>query len=596
MGSCSTKPVFSSLRKQKHEQHAPMWVVKLSHVLEMPKGPPVGYEDLQRMGMLVEYQYQPEFLCIFVSHQWYGSSHPDRFGEQLQVFQQALKNIISGEVEVENDGQTQFLGIFLKLGRAERERLQDAYVWMDWFSVPQSASSGERRSACISSIPFYVECCEIFLVLVPCVHHNDTGVECDYRSYLQRGWCRTEMMCKLLSDNDRVPIVVVSSPGTAAFMVPCQWVHSPAPDGDFTVDKDRELCSEIIKVALACKIDGLKYDKKKRNLYRYLVARFESFCGLPSKSRNLSTFLHDFNFQSLQEAVKQRHGMGAVACCAVSGDLERLKDFVARGAPVETKLPALPELDLGFPGFTPLMLATQNSWHSVAPVAELLHLKANSNAKATGISVLAEACTAETVRLLVEHRAEINAVQDPWRLPPLAVMAARPAVEMAALQEMLSLRADVNAGSYAPFISLAAHYNGHANGPKVAQLLLDARADVNKAGSCESMLFSVLGMFSRTCSRCIQTQPILMKYFANLKGCTPLTCAVLMGDLELAKLLLLQRADPDIKNYNGKKPFEVALNDEMRRKFEALRATEEEDETGLHVLRACKSQLVEVAL
>ena len=242
------------------------------------------------------------------------------------------------------------------------------------------------------------------------------------------------------------------------------------------------------------------------------------------------------------------------------------------------------------------MLATQNSWHSVAPVAELLHLKANSNAKATGISILAEACTAETVRLLVEHRAEINAVQDPWRLPPLAIMAARPAVEMGALQEMLSLRADVNAGSYAPFISLAAHYNGHANGPKVAQLLLDARADVNKAGSCESMLFSVLGMFSRTCSRCIPTQPILMKYFANLKGCTPLTCAVLMGDRELAKLLLLQRADPDIKNYNGKKPFEVALNDEMRRKFTALRATEEEDETGLHVLRACKSQLVEVAL
>ena len=57
----------------------------------------------------------------------------------------------------------------------------------------------------------------------------------------------------------------------------------------------------------------------------------------------------------------------------------------------------------------------------------------------------------------------------PGVLPPLAVMAARPAVEMAALQEMLSLRADVNAGSYAPFISLAAHYNGHANGPKVAQ-------------------------------------------------------------------------------------------------------------------------------
>ena len=204
-----------------------------------------------------------------------------------------------------------FLAFFLKLGRAERERLQDAYVWMDWFSVPQSASSGERRSACISSIPFYVECCEIFLVLVPCVHHNDTGVECDYRSYLQRGWCRTEMMLQ---------IAVWQWTGCQSWWFPplallhlwflANGSYSPAPDGDFTVDKDRELCSEIIKVALACKIDGLKYDKKKRNLYRYLVARFESFCGLPSKSRNLSTFLHDFNFQSLQEAVKQRHGMG----------------------------------------------------------------------------------------------------------------------------------------------------------------------------------------------------------------------------------------------------------------------------------------------
>ena len=391
MGSCSAKTYPSATkdsdRGSGHQQHAPMWVVKLSDVLEM-EGSPMMHQDLMKKGLLV--QRQENFVVIFVSHQWLGRYHPDRFGEQLKVLQSALRNILTGKMKIENDLMSQMVGDFRKLTPQERARINDAYIWMDWFSVPQGAFAQSLHSApqlaedsfeainCIRSIPYYVDSCDFFLALVPSLQHNDTGEECNYRSWLRRGWCRTEMWCKLLSETSTTPIVTVTSETSAAFISPHRWVHFPVPMGEFSVEEDRKACSQVIHSALALKIQCLGKDKNKLDIYRFFVARLECWCGLPSATRSLERFLEDFKFENTQVAIKQKKGMGAIACAVASFDLRMMRTFAQFGAPVNTRFPDIPELDL-FAGFSPIEVAAMAGWQSEEPLRELLRLRADVN-------------------------------------------------------------------------------------------------------------------------------------------------------------------------------------------------------------------------
>ena len=78
----------------------------------------------------------------------------------------------------------------------------NAYIWMDYFSVPQigdymGGDTSDLISA-VNSIPSYIGRCSHFFACVPVVDHNDReGVMCDYGSWLLRGWCRLEMFSLL---------------------------------------------------------------------------------------------------------------------------------------------------------------------------------------------------------------------------------------------------------------------------------------------------------------------------------------------------------------------------------------------------------------
>ena len=86
----------------------------------------------------------------------------------------------------------------------------------------------------VQSIPFYVETCKLFVALVPQLQHNDLHTECNYCTWLNRcigacfamrcsmwwavhpsetdsdrGWCRLEIWCNLLSHHNEAPFVVI---------------------------------------------------------------------------------------------------------------------------------------------------------------------------------------------------------------------------------------------------------------------------------------------------------------------------------------------------------------------------------------------------
>lgn len=60
----------------------------------------------------------------------------------------------------------------------------------DYSSIPQKNKSSQL--AAIDSIANYAALSKYFVVTAPETTHVDTGLPCDAKSYLGRGWCRLE--------------------------------------------------------------------------------------------------------------------------------------------------------------------------------------------------------------------------------------------------------------------------------------------------------------------------------------------------------------------------------------------------------------------
>ena len=193
-----------------YEQHAPMWVVKVADVLAMSEVRP--HKLLKAEGLLSE--WSAGMFTIFVSHQWLSIQHPDPDAEQLQVLQAVLRRLIANTLKIDLDVASQFFGG--KVGKVEIERLGEAYIWLDYFCVPQLWEGQElllpEQTLYIRSIPNYVDHCFVFLALVPRAIHRQTGEPCSVHSWLQRGWCRTELWCNFLSTRSKHLIVVTYLP------------------------------------------------------------------------------------------------------------------------------------------------------------------------------------------------------------------------------------------------------------------------------------------------------------------------------------------------------------------------------------------------
>eukprot|EP00438_Fugacium_kawagutii_P018454 Skav204783 [mRNA] locus=scaffold763:198123:198779:+ [translate_table: standard] len=116
--------------------YVPMWVMSVKDFLNLDHMP--KHEELMRAGLLVK-KSQNHF-CIFVSHQWLGLGHPDPKLQQLPILQKALRNMLLGRCSPQSDLASQFFGESRRLSKRELQQLQDAYIWLDWFSIPQETS------------------------------------------------------------------------------------------------------------------------------------------------------------------------------------------------------------------------------------------------------------------------------------------------------------------------------------------------------------------------------------------------------------------------------------------------------------------------
>lgn len=551
---------------ERHEQLAPMWVVHMQNLLKMKCLQ--NHQELRKAGLIVE--CQATFLSIFVSHQWLGKGHPDKTGAQFKILQEALANIIDGFTKIELDLPMQFTGETTVLSSANREQLRNAYVWFDWFSIPQievksGGNDSEEMSShvflSVQSIPFYVDSCKLFLALVPTLPHNDfEDVSCNYCTWLDRGWCRLEIWCNLLSHNREAPMILVRDADQAEFAMPIHWVHSSAQEGNFAVESDREKVAQVMRTAFRSKLASLKGNREQVDLFRYLAAVQYRLLQLPCPSLSLESFVDHFGFEKPELTASQ--GMVPLACAVLSEDLEMVERLVTQySAQLDVRLPGIAEVGLTR-GRTPLHLAAMTGGPMVR---QLLQLRADPNGCNTvGMSALGYSRSCEAVEVFLEQQADVNYTAPPGGLTPLAVAslfcAPTPVVQL-----LIRRRADVNhrgyGGAAAPLTCLAVPADGNPCLAEQVRCLVAGRADVNLCGEPTG----ALRVFELACraTSCIRTQSSLERIFAEIST-TPLGFACLLGREPLVQLLLEQRADPEIRNNRGHAALELAKRDTVQ--------------------------------
>ena len=606
MGSCSSRgrPAYVS----DHHQHAPMWVVRVGHVLEM-KGAFQPHQVLKAQGLL-EIR-KSKIFTLFVSHQWLSFQHPDPHGEQLKVLQETLKKLIAKQVTVEDNFVTQFYGN----KTIEFDGVGDWHMWLDYFCVPQLVEeyqtqlAHDQRLLYLKSIPNYVDRCNLFVALVPRAVHKDTEVACDTDSWLRRGWCRTELWCYHLSAQSKYPIIEVKNSDSVRFISPV-WFRYPVHSGDFAVAGDRASCRQVIQRALGKHIAELRESDKTG--YRLYLALFEEIAGLPPKLRSLEDFVKDFDFTKPLQNYK---GLGPGACAALSGDEELLRRVANANASLHTYAPGMPAalypavcLRLLFwsflifpldkhpinmdtpslvvlclymfihvftqifrcksprytPNIKPLTLAMWFRSHDLKILETLLELRAGPDCSTISTPPALGLCrSVEAVDLMLRKGATVDFQGKLWcKLCPLHVAAALGAPPEVTAR-LLELRADVRGGRGGLASASPLHFvavSGSRDDLKTAQLLIENRADVNQIVQPEGIPI-MLGLMHRAYSLC--SAALFSRFFSQLST-TPLGWCAAFGNNRLLVLLLHAQANPEIRGILGLRPIDMARSETTR--------------------------------
>jgi len=189
------------------------------------------HEDARDAGLLKAIdttQRAMSFACsnlvIFISHQWLSREAPDPDGEHYGAICAAVEDLI-----VEYNGSV------------PKERV---FVWVDYTCIPQLNRS--MQLAAVSSIAAYAGCANTFISIAPPVQHKDTCAPADEATYARRGWCRLEQLSFILVHG--LASAHVFGTGMSLLANKRGWLQQAINvfDGDFSVEKDKELLVDVL--------------------------------------------------------------------------------------------------------------------------------------------------------------------------------------------------------------------------------------------------------------------------------------------------------------------------------------------------------------
>ncbi|CAE7706212.1 warA [Symbiodinium sp. CCMP2592] len=542
-----------------HQCSFPMYVVKVSDFLAM-EGVPEPHQVLRRKGLL--HEWQPSMFVIFASHQWLGNGSPDPSGQQMTVLRRALQSWIDGSMTVEVDlmrtfgDQSGFTTSY--------ERVATAYLFLDWFAIPQlteradgvndDATTSDTARA-VQSIPAYVEACDMFVALVPDLVHTDTGLQCNYGTWLSRGWCRAELWCRLFSNREDTRVVLIFSGREALFIMPLDWQRSLIADGLFTVESDRTVVMKLGERALRSKIEHLDRWGPLTD-YRFYLAQEPRLLNQQHGGFSLQGFLRHFSFPSLHDAVKHESGMTGMLCALFAGDADMLQSLVKHSADVNARISGIGHL--GYSDTLTLLMVAAFSSQEPKILSTLIMSRADPDTVCVSEagSLVTAACLASQpghVQVLLEKKADLVTS------PPLT--GACTVSSASTVKAFLEARCDpgtISPNGYGPMYSLCFSGRGSPDAPAILQMLLSSRGDANARATPRGLLY-------KECLRArvsaalwgLEGCTVYQRQMASLPGATPLSIAAVMGDQNLVKLLLEHNAEP-VANDRGDTPEDLA--------------------------------------
>lgn len=388
--------------------------------------------------------------------------------------------------------------------------------------------------------------------------HSDTGKQCNYLTWLSRGWCRAELWCRLLSNREDTSVVVVFSPKEAEFIFPLDWQENRISDGLFTVESDRAEVVKLGEMALTSKLDHLRFHGPFTH-YRFYLARQNQLLNKEKEEWDLPGFLKFFDF-SLESAVQETNGMTGMLCAVLAGDVNIIQKLVEHGANPNGR--ALGLGDMGYYDSQTLLMVAAKSGQDALVLSALLKASADCNLLSrAGIDPLWLARRPGHVHVLLAARATIHG---PSSTNPLNGVAGRGSADT--VRVFLESRCDPAKASidgFAPLHALPLFGRSNPDVFETTRLLLAYRANVNV--QCETQIKDRLFVFEVVRASVTvalwglaHADPYWRK-LASIPGATPLTMAAMQGDKGLVKLLLELEAEVDIPNERGDTPEALAL-------------------------------------
>ena len=337
----------------------------------------------------------------------------------------------------------------------------------------------------------------------------------------------------------------------------------PPHEGDFTIESDRPVIFYVMGKALRAKLRTLR-QQRAWDLYRFTLARYELLLGLPPRERDLTSFMQDFNFESLESA-KSIRGIGPLECAVLSSHVAMIPVLAHAGYDLTRVVHAQINIQTLQEGHSSLAFALELSWRTPEVASQLVKFRANPNVTDTfGLLPLGFCRTPEAVEMLVQHRADVNKSAGPLHLPPLSNCCIRCA-PAGVVAKLLEYQAEIDTqkaalrgvGAAQPLSALGVFSSVNPHALEVAQLPLDAKASIDS--QCPGRgVFRLLELLSRARIRvapCAGSR--LVRFFAECSA-TPLGIACYFGGHEYVDFLLQAEADPNIKNNRGNTAFQLA--------------------------------------
>merc|ERR1712136_93776 len=565
----------------------PMYVMSVADALSLNEL--LHHQELREQGLLR--LWTPGLLTIFVSHQWMGFKHPDADKAQFHVLQMALANLLRGlKVEMCAITAEVFQQTESYLTRAECKRLEDAYIWYDYFCVPQVAPYVEvvvqdhrgkvaqpefkpivdQMTAAVDSLPIYVQHSDHFFVLAPSGAHSDTGDAVNLESWVKRGWCRLEMCSHFLSLKEKPTCIMVTGSHRATETYPFAWVHNQPLQGQFSVESDRDRMADILRHGCGCKLSHLASHIKV--FERRLLTALDHWLSRRPLEVAMPEWLKVYGFGSMLEAGQL--GWAPVHFAAVEGNLDILTLLLDAGESVNRKTTGgsappwgVVNLSMQVPDMTPLMCAVfyiPSGSHASTVTQFFIQRGASVTMTAGGGDTVLHfaaggaAADGTVVDLLLDASADLSVTNDSHETPLSKACFMCPAGSKFPNQEcakqLVRRGSTLVASSLRPVQPSPLRCAAGTADTGYVRFLLDCRADVNGSGD----YFSSLVDFEMTSLPESIRQSCIRECVDRLYGATPLHWAAHYGNKEAVEVLLHSRADLNALNFKGHTAADVA--------------------------------------